>query len=222
MISFNDLVKIYAEKAQSLFSKAQSLFSHGEADEPISGERIKIDRDHLRQTAMQPHEWHNAVLKLVASYVSKKTDEEIHILTQPLTCTEYSLEHTRHEVQVMIDSARLKGFDGRDSSKANSHSKELGDALPLIHDYPPPQKYPIEALGPLQKIVETVQKASQAPIEIAAASALSATSLIVQGHANVDTLGGEKPLSLYMLTIARSGERKSSCDALIIAAIKNF
>lgn len=65
MISFNDLVKIYAEKAQS-------LFSHGEADEPISGERIKIDRDHLRQTAMQPHEWHNAVLKLVASYVSKK------------------------------------------------------------------------------------------------------------------------------------------------------
>ena len=49
MISFNDLVKIYAEKAQS-------LFSHGEADEPISGERIKIDRDHLQQTAMQPHE----------------------------------------------------------------------------------------------------------------------------------------------------------------------
>ena len=46
MISFNDLVKIYAEKAQS-------PFGNGEADGTLTSERIKIDRDHLRQKVFE-------------------------------------------------------------------------------------------------------------------------------------------------------------------------
>ena len=67
-----------------------------------------------------------------------------------------------------------------------------------------------------------MQKKTQAPIEIAAASALSTASLILQGYANVETLAGERPVSLYMLTVARSGERKSSCDGEFIFGIKQF
>lgn len=216
MISFDELVSHYPEETTSFFSNN----SHNAS---ITEQSCNVDRDYLRQKAFEPHEWHNSVLKLVASYVANRiTDTEIHLLTQPFTCEGYTAERTRHEVQKMIDGARAKGFDSNVTNTQAQQPYGTSEPLPLIRDFPPAQKFPTDALGPLQEIVETVQKASQAPIEIAAASALSATSLIVQGHANVETLGGDKPLSLYMLTVARSGERKSSCDAPIILAIKNF
>lgn len=216
MISFDELATHYPEENTSFFSNNRYNAS-------ITGQSCNIDRDYLRQKTFEPHEWHNSVLKLVASYVAKgNTDAEIHLLTQPFTCEGYTAEQTRHEVQAMIDGARAKGFDSNVAIMQVQQPNGTSEPLPLIRDFPPAQKFPTDALGPLQEIVETVQKASQAPIEIAAASALSATSLIVQGHANVETLGGDKPLSLYMLTVARSGERKSSCDAPIITSIKNF
>lgn len=216
MISFDELATHYPEENTSFFSNNRYNAS-------ITGQSCNIDRDYLRQKTFEPHEWHNSVLKLVASYVAKgNTDAEIHILTKPFTCEGNTAEKTRYEVQTMIDGARAKGFDSKVINAQPQQTSDTSEPLPLVPDFPPPQKFPIEALGALQKVVETVHKASQAPIEIAAASALSATSLIIQGHANVETLGGYKPLSLYMLTIARSGERKSSCDAPIIAAIKRY
>ncbi|MEZ5720983.1 MAG: YfjI family protein [Paracoccaceae bacterium] len=69
--------------------------------------------------------------------------------------------------------------------------------------------------------MEAVQGAVQAPIAIPAQSALSVASLAVQGFADVETLGGLRPVSLYALTIAQSGERKSSCDAPFMAALRD-
>jgi hypothetical protein len=57
-------------------------------------------------------------------------------------------------------------------------------------------------------------------VAIPAASALAVASLAVQGFANVETLGGPRPLSVYALTIARSGERKTACDAPFMAALR--
>lgn len=74
------------------------------------------------------------------------------------------------------------------------------------------QPFPIHALGPLEQAAREVADATQAPIEIAAASALSISSLAVQGMANVETLGGERPVSTFYMTVAKSGERKSSID----------
>jgi hypothetical protein len=39
-------------------------------------------------------------------------------------------------------------------------------------------------------------------------------------HADVETLGGPRPVAVYALTIAQSGERKSSCDAPLMAALR--
>lgn len=64
---------------------------------------------------------------------------------------------------------------------------------PLLREIPPGQPYPVQALGPLQAAVEAAQDISQAPIGIAAQSALSVASLAVQGFANVETLGGDAP-----------------------------
>ena len=65
--------------------------------------------------------------------------------------------------------------------------------------------------------MEAVQGVTQAPMAIPAQSALAVASLAVQGFADVQTLGGTRPVSLYALTIAR----KSACDAPLIAALRD-
>ncbi|MAM93839.1 MAG: hypothetical protein CMI61_04260 [Parvibaculum sp.] len=84
---------------------------------------------------------------------------------------------------------------------------------PLVREIPTGEPYPVHALGPLRAAVEAVQGMTQAPVAIPAQSALAVASLAVQGFADVETLGGARPISLYALTVARSGERKSACDA---------
>ena len=91
---------------------------------------------------------------------------------------------------------------------------------PLVREVAPGEVYPMNALGPLRAAVEAVQGMTQAPVAIPAQSALSVASLAVQGFADVETLGGTRPTSLYALTIARSGERKSACDAPLMAALR--
>ncbi len=91
---------------------------------------------------------------------------------------------------------------------------------PLVRSIPPGSPYPVSALGPLRAAVEAVQMQTQAPVAIPAQSALAVASLAVQGFANVETLGGVRPLSLYALTVARSGERKSACDAPFMEALR--
>ena len=93
---------------------------------------------------------------------------------------------------------------------------------PLVPETPPEPKYPVEALGPLAAAVTEAHKATGAPIALAAQSALSVAALAVQGHADVETLGGISPTSLYALTIAKSGERKSTVDGLFMRAMKDF
>lgn len=77
-----------------------------------------------------------------------------------------------------------------------------------------------ETLGPLRAAVEALQGMTLAPVALPAQSALSIASLVVQGFANVETLGGPRPLSLYALTIAQSGERKSASDAALMAGLR--
>lgn len=93
---------------------------------------------------------------------------------------------------------------------------------PLVRQLPDGEPYPVDALGPLQGAVETVQALTQAPVAIPAQSALSIAALAVQGFANVETLGGDRPLSIYCLTIAESGERKTSCDERFMEPVRDF
>jgi hypothetical protein len=92
---------------------------------------------------------------------------------------------------------------------------------PLLREIPPGEAYPVAALGPLRAAVEAVQDITQAPVGIAAQSALSVASLAVQAFADVETLGGDVPLSLFCLTIAESGERKSSCDRQFMRGVRD-
>jgi hypothetical protein len=91
---------------------------------------------------------------------------------------------------------------------------------PLVREIPTGEHYPVNALGPLREAVEAVQGMTLAPVAIPAASALAVASLAVQGFVDVETLGGPRPVSLYVLTIAASGERKSSCDTPLLAGLR--
>ncbi len=84
-----------------------------------------------------------------------------------------------------------------------------------------PEDYPVDALpSTIRAAVEEVAGYTQAPLALVAASALGAVSISVQGLADVaraDKLTG--PTSLYLLTIAESGERKSTVDGFFTKAI---
>jgi len=87
-----------------------------------------------------------------------------------------------------------------------------------------PKPYPLDALPPtVRAAVEEVQGFVKAPVPLVAASALGALSLAVQAH--VDMKRAERltgPVGVFLLTIAASGERKSTCDRLFFQAIRDF
>ncbi len=90
---------------------------------------------------------------------------------------------------------------------------EWGPVLPF-REVSPGRPYPIDALPPIIRgAVEEVSRFIQAPVALAANSALACLATACQGHFNVcrdSKLIG--PTSLFFLTIAESGERKTSCD----------
>ena len=83
---------------------------------PVSGFGViesipKLDRVAASTAALSGDDWHDNMLKLVASWVSKgNTDEEIIALAGRYTLDDYSPEETLADIQVMIDGARVKGF----------------------------------------------------------------------------------------------------------------
>lgn len=96
------------------------------------------------------------------------------------------------------------------------------EPIPLIHEILAGDPFPLEAMGPMKDAAAAILDKTQAPAAIGAQSLLAAASLACQGHVDVQTLGGIRPISLYALTIAKSGERKSSCDTLAMEAVRLF
>ena len=87
-----------------------------------------------------------------------------------------------------------------------------------------PIPYPLEALPDgIREAVKEVLSFAQTPPALAACSALSALSVAGQGLANVRRAEGlEGPVSLFFLTLAESGERKSSVDGHFISVIREW
>jgi len=93
---------------------------------------------------------------------------------------------------------------------------------PLIRQIPDAGPFPVAALGPLHEPAEAIARATEAPVAMCAASVLAATALAVQGHRDAETLSGTAPASLFLLTIAESGERKSTADRLAMRGVRDF
>lgn len=88
----------------------------------------------------------------------------------------------------------------------------------------PARAYPLDALPMLmQDAVKEVQDYAMAPMALVACSALSNLSLAAQGLYDVQRdVGLTGPISLYMLAIAESGERKSTLDTFFIKPARDY
>jgi Protein of unknown function (DUF3987) len=89
---------------------------------------------------------------------------------------------------------------------------------PLVDGTP----YPLDCLPAILKEgVMGICAKVQCPVGLAANSVLAAAALACQAHVNVPSLsGGSGPVSLFAITVAKSGERKSSADSLAMQPIK--
>ena len=85
---------------------------------------------------------------------------------------------------------------------------------PLHREVPPPDEYPVEALGfPLAEAAWAIEDHTQAPIAVAAQAVLAAACLAVQGHADVELPTGQtRPISIFLASVLPSGERKTATD----------
>lgn len=92
--------------------------------------------------------------------------------------------------------------------------RQASAPLPLYPSAPPSKDYPVDALGAiLARAAGAIQRKVQVPMSIAAQSVLAAASLAAQAHADVKLPYGQtRPLSIYLVTVAGSGDRKSSGD----------
>lgn len=93
------------------------------------------------------------------------------------------------------------------------------EPLPLLPDMEAPARYPLEALGELLGgAAAAIVEAVQVPDALAAQSVLAAAAMAAQPHGNAQRDGQPIPLSLFALTVAESGDRKSAADRLALRA----
>ena len=98
------------------------------------------------------------------------------------------------------------------------------DTLPLMAALEPPAPFPMDALpSVLADYGHVIQRCTQAPDALVGNSLLAAASLAVQPHANVVLpYGASVPASLFIVSMAESGERKSAVDKLALHAHASF
>jgi hypothetical protein len=101
-----------------------------------------------------------------------------------------------------------------------SEAKAPPEKRPLYRSLPPAPDFPLYALGPLEFAATAIQQLTQAPIAICAQSVLAAATLAAQAHRDVMLPGGgRKPLTAIFISVAESGERKSSVDRIALAGV---
>lgn len=105
----------------------------------------------------------------------------------------------------------------------NGQHAPSGGPEPLRRPVPPPAPYPLGELGEiLGAAADSMKRVIQAPDAICGASVLAAASLAAQALADVEIDGRTIPLSLWLLSVAESGERKSAVDSEVMRAAREW
>lgn len=129
-------------------------------------------------------------------------------------CVDWLAQHPAEE---------LDGLPMVASATASTGTSGEGAPEPLYRPVPPAEPYPLESLGEvLQPAAESIRRVLQAPAAIIGGSLLAAASLAVQGQADVHIDGRVLPLSLWLLSVAESGERKTAVDAIAMRAARVY
>lgn len=117
-------------------------------------------------------------------------------------------------------SRNLRNFS--DFSNAQVYHGQEVDQLSIAPTLPEAATFPIT---PMHEAILAIQDRTQAPYELCAQSVLASVTLAAQHLADVEIpgIGGKgalRPISNFFVTVARSGERKSSADRITSEGIK--
>lgn len=94
---------------------------------------------------------------------------------------------------------------------------------PLQREAPPPKPFPMDALGDiLGGAAKRLYEIVKAPDSICGQSILAAAALLTQPFVDVHIDGRKHPISLFLLTAAESGERKSAVDNIVLKSIREY
>ena len=149
---------------------------------------------------------HDALDLIIANRFGTNDDDLRRGLSQ--LAQEYGVERSDED-----------NIDWNTAADADSWEEPLPFMAPTA-----PAKYPLEVLPEgIRSAIKEVADFVKAPISMIASSALGAMSLAIQAEADVKRAEGlAGPSSLFILVIAESGERKSSCDSLFTNGIQRF
>lgn len=126
------------------------------------------------------------------------------------------LEYQPHIHGRIMQITRTDRTGTRDASDAADD-----EPLPLTRPLPQSDPFPLEALGPLREPVLAIQAATQAPMALCANAIISTAALAGQAHVDVVLPTRQtKPISVNMLTIALSGERKTTVDGFAVRSVE--
>ncbi len=153
------------------------------------------------------------------------TPEELAADKPPSDWNDYARLRGADAVKAAISAAMEVGADdtATDDPPPAADPEGWSDPLPLTAKVPP-EPYPLDALPEtVRAAVIEVQAFTKAPVPMVAGAALAALSLAIQSYVDIrraDKLHG--PVGLFLLTIADSGERKSTCDSFFTSAIRDY
>jgi Protein of unknown function (DUF3987) len=108
-----------------------------------------------------------------------------------------------------------EGGGGRVRTAIEEAEKVVPEApRPLMRELPPADPFPVESLGDvLAPATFGIHDRIQAPLAICGQSVLACATLTVQAHADVELPTHQlRPLTNYYVSIAATGERKTSVD----------
>lgn len=125
-------------------------------------------------------------------------------------------DHLLNALALLQDGGTLR-TEARIEQLPLAQALERAQAL-LVPDASAPEvTYPVAALGPLADAARDLAAGAQVDAAMAGQSLLAAAALLCQSIANVRSLDGAmKPLSLYAMTVANSGDGKDSADRVAL------
>jgi hypothetical protein len=143
--------------------------------------------------------------------VRERSDEQDHVDGPAVL-------HPHHDLK------ERRGLRVDADQEAGSESREWSEPQDLQEATHEPEPFPVDALpAEAEAAVVEYQAYGQQPLPMVASSALGAMSLAVQGLVDVQreaALNG--PVSLAIVVIADSGERKTACDRTFARAAEDW
>lgn len=126
----------------------------------------------------------------------------------------------------LLEQAQSK-LDAARNSPISRGSHVSRESWPKLDPLPEltagtPAPFPFDGLGPIMgAAARAVARDVQAPDALAAGSVLAAASLAAHTHADVQMPHGQRaPLSLFVVTGAASGDRKSAADQVVLREVE--